>query len=252
MRCVAIVLVLLVASAALAQDPTLRQQNPSTIVGVPAPTGTPSSCTTSTGASGTELVIDGGFEGGTPNSNWNEASTNFGTPICDVLGCKTGGGTGPYAGNFWAWFGGIPLPETGSVDQTVTIPPGTATLELSFWLEVPVCASSTADDFVRAEIDGNQVFEYNCSQGVLAPYAQQFVDVSAFANGSSRTLTFTGSITGSPGSSNFFVDNVSLCAVAGSDIPEPAAPVPTLNHYGLILLSLLVLGLGGVLLRRAG
>lgn len=250
MRTVSLLLMFIVSIPALAQDPTLRQQNASPTLGVPAPTGEPLSCSTATGATGTEQVVDGGFEGGTPNASWTEASTNFGTPICDVAGCGTGSGTGPFAGTFWTWFGGIGAPETGSVEQTVTIPPGSA--ELSFWLEVPVCASLTASDFMRVEIDGTEVFEYNCSQDVLAPYAQQFVDVSAFADGSIRTLTFTSTITGSPGASNFFVDDVSLCAVAGPDIPDQVAAIPTLNHIGLIILSLLILGLGTVLVRRTG
>lgn len=250
MRNLFALLILFASVTALAQDPTLRQQNPSTVTGVPAPTGAPISCSTSTGATGTETVVDGGFEAGTPNPNWNEASTNFGTPICDAAGCGVGGGTGPFAGTFWTWLGGISAPEVGSVDQTLTIPPGSA--ELSFWLEVPVCGSLTASDFMRVDIDGTQVFEYNCSQDVLAPYAQQFVDVSAFADGGSHTLTISSSITGSPAGSNFFVDDVSLCAVAGPDIPDQVQQVPTLSQIGLIVLIVLILGIGGVLVRRGG
>ena len=51
------------------------------------------------------VVQDGGFEAGTPNPFWTEASTNFGTPLCDEAGCGNGGGTSfPLTGSWWAWF----------------------------------------------------------------------------------------------------------------------------------------------------
>lgn len=246
MRSLFFVLVLVVSTSAIAQDPAQRQQNGTSAAGTPAePRG--GSCTVSSGATGLETVVDGGFEAGTPNPNWNEASTNFGTPICDVAGCGTGGGTGPNSGTFWTWFGGISAPETGSVDQIVTIPAGTA--ELSFWLETAVC-DGAATDFVRASIDGTVVFEHTCGDGLIDPYAQQFVDVSAFADGGSYTLAFTSTIDGSD-TSNFFIDDVSLCAVSGPVIPDDVQPVPAMNRYGLIVLALLVLGIGGLLVRRA-
>ena len=83
------------------------------------------------------FVADPGFEGGTPNAFWTEASTNFGTPICDAVSCGTGGGTGPHGGTFWVWFGGIDAVEEGSMSQSVTIPAGVSA-SLTFFLEMPV------------------------------------------------------------------------------------------------------------------
>src|SRR2546423_6205375 len=87
----------------------------------------------------TQLIVDGGFEtGGIPNSFWNpETSTNFGTPICDVPSCGTGGGASPpRTGAFWAWFGGIPAPETATLGQTVTFPAGETIKNLGCWMRV--------------------------------------------------------------------------------------------------------------------
>ena len=92
-------------------DPARLRGTPSQ----PVQAGTPSS-------PDDNVVVDGGFEAGTPNPHWSEASTNFGTPLCDVQGCGTGAGTGPHSGSFWVWFGGIAAYEQGSVSQMVTIP----------------------------------------------------------------------------------------------------------------------------------
>ncbi len=163
---------------------------------------------------GVDVVTDGGFEGGTPNASWTEASTNFGTPICDAGACGTGGGTGPNSGTFWTWFGGIGAFEAGSVSQMVTIPAGTASLQ--FFLEVNACDSAT--DYMEAQIDGMMVFRVqgdDPSCGNVG-YVMQTVDVSAFADGGTHTLTFTSEIfANNGGGSNFFVDDVALLAVAG-------------------------------------
>ncbi|MFQ5577576.1 MAG: hypothetical protein ACE5G8_11395, partial [Anaerolineae bacterium] len=71
-------------------------------------------------AAGLNPVVDGGFEAGPNGGTWNEFSTNFGTPICDVFTCGFGNGTGPRSGLYWAWFGGFGGGlEDGSVDQDI-------------------------------------------------------------------------------------------------------------------------------------
>lgn len=242
---------LFVVSSVWGQDSVNRQQNSSPAEGTPAPAGG-GACTTSTGADGTELVVDGGFEAGTPNPNWNEASTNFGTPICDTVLCGMGGGTGPFAGTFWAWFGGIAAPETASVDQDVTIPTGTA--ELSFQFEVPVC-DGAATDFLEVNLDGTPVFTHTCGDGLVNPYEPRTVDVSSFADGGTYNLEFTSTSDGS-GTSNFFVDVVSLCSAAGDDGPGPGpgefTAVPTFGLIGAGVLVAVLLVFGGVYMRRTG
>jgi hypothetical protein len=153
------------------------------------------------------VTQDGGFESGTPNAFWDEASTNFGTPLCTVGSCGTGTGTGPHSGNWWAWFGGISAAETGHMYQSVVIPSGTGTL--SFWLEARVSAGNPAD-FLAVSIDDSELFRLaGDATGPYANYTQVTLDVSGFADGGAHMLKFDSTINGT-GTTNFFVDDVSL------------------------------------------
>ncbi|MEE9212289.1 MAG: LEPR-XLL domain-containing protein [Phycisphaeraceae bacterium] len=171
---------------------------------------------------GVNRVVDGGFELGPFGGAWNEFSTNFGTPICD-LSCGTGNGTGPHSGNFWAWFGGVFLAtEVASVDQDIVFPTGTATL--TFFFEIPA-ASGTNIDFFNVKIDGTPVFSANDLSVFL--YTQIVLDVSSFADGATHNLSF-GATTEGFGVTNFFVDDVEL--YAGPFVPnaevDRATPLP--------------------------
>ena len=168
----------------------------------------------------TEQIQDGGFEQGSPNPQWDEASTNFGTPICDEASCGTGTGSGAHSGTYWAWFGGISAYEEGSVSQQITIPSGTATL--SFWLEQIVCDSGS--DYMEVTLDGNPVFTTNGSSSICGNlgYTQESIDISAFADGNVHQLKFHSEIfANNGGGSNFFVDDVSVVAC------EAPTPTPT-------------------------
>ncbi len=160
-----------------------------------------------------DVVADGSFEAGTPNPFWGEASTNFGTPLCDAASCGgTGGGTGPHSGGWWTWFGGIDTAdETGSVDQDVTIPVGDA--DLSFWLEIP---TSDTSGLMEVSIDGNVLFSVTeADASTFAVYDQVVLDVSAYADGGVHNLMFEGSSTAGA-ITNFFVDDVMLDVVSVS------------------------------------
>jgi len=159
-------------------------------------------------------INDGSFEGGAFAGNWNEASTNFGTPLCDPGSCGFGGGTGPHTGDWWAWFGGIGAFEAGSVDQDVIIPAGATTLD--FWLEIPV-SSGNGVDFMNLRIDGNLEFAVLENDGVYAGtgYNMVSIPVGAYADGGMHNVQFESTITGAGGAfTNFFVDDVSLNTVA--------------------------------------
>ncbi len=160
-----------------------------------------------------EAVADGSFEAGAFSGNWIESSTNFGTPLCTIGGCGTGTGTGPFTGDWWAWFGGITAFEAGSVEQSVTITPGST--DLSFWFETAV-GSGNGTDFMRGRVDGNLVYEF--VDGDAAPalgYSNVIVPIGAFADGGNHTLRFESEISGSPGGSNFFLDEISIGADLG-------------------------------------
>ena len=176
-------------------------------LGVPTPTQNVKGDFPQAPLGGINQVQDGSFEAGTPNPYWTEASTNFGTPLCTVAACGAGTGTGPRTGQWWAWFGGIAAFEEGSMTQQVTIPAGAT--NLTFYTEAIICASP--NDYLEVEIDATQVFLMTGADpqcGVLG-YAQEVVDISAYADGGVHTLTFH-SITTGVGNTNFFVDDVEL------------------------------------------
>jgi len=203
----------------------------------------------------TDLVIDGSFEAGPGGGAWTEASTNFGTPICDVGGCGVGTGTGPSDGNFWAWFGGVGASEIGSVCQSIAVPAGVASLDLIFDLETIICDNPS--DFMEVNIDGTQVFFIDGSSpscGVLG-YATQTIDLLAagIADGATYTLCFESEIFALNGAgSNFFVDNVQVIAeqppmedpcmatVSGNYNCAEPEEVPTVGEWGLIILGLMM------------
>ena len=144
--------------------------------------------------------------------DWVESSTQFGTPICDLATCGMGGGTGPYAGTFWAWFGGSNVgPEQASVSQSVVIPVGMATLEFQF--EIPSCEDPFfASDSFQVRVDGNVVFQTSNSDPSCAVVGYQLksVDISSYANGASHTVSFTGTTDDVFDPTNFMVDDVRL------------------------------------------
>lgn len=165
-----------------------------------------------------DVIEDGGFEDGTPNSFWNEFSSTFGTPLCDLVSC---GGPNPHGGDWHVWFGGTNGAETGFVDQDVTIPVGSA--ELSFWLLM----GGTNPGFLNVEIDDNIVFNVDETDGgSYTVYTQVTVDVSAYADGGVHNVEFYSEKTAGT-IINFFVDDVVLDATGGgggggceeSDIP---------------------------------
>ncbi len=193
------------------------------------------------------IIGDPGFEGGTPNAVWTEASTNFGTPICDAGGCGVGGGTGANSGSFWLWFGGILAFEEGSVSQMITIPTG-GLVDLSFFLEMPTC-----DDvgFFEVLVDGNQEFivdETDANCGVVG-YNQISVDLTAY-QGQTVNFELHSIVQGSgTAATNFFIDDLTL--VVSGEPPVPPAPpvsVPSLQNYGILALVFFVMLMG---LRRS-
>ncbi len=161
------------------------------------------------------VIADPSFEGGSPNATWTEMSTNFGTPLCDPNSCNPTFTASN--GDWFAWFGGIPQFEQGSLEQTLTIPVGATTLE--FDLHVQACDS--ANDFFEVRVDGNTLFTTNpCMAG--PGYSRQTVDVSGFADGGNHTLLLESvSNATNGGVSNFFVDNLSL---TGAGLPSMCMP----------------------------
>jgi len=155
------------------------------------------------------------------NNYWDEASTNFDTPLCTVDDCGLGGGTaGPYTGTAWAWFGGIDQTEQGIALQTVTIPTDTASLEFYFWLGTADVGSDANDQFT-AWIDSTPVFTATALEASsYLTYTLVTQDVSAFADGAAHDVVFYSITDGQ--TVNFNVDDVSLCSsVSGGPTNTP-------------------------------
>ena len=177
------------------------------------------------GFSQVELIGDGSFESGTPNSSWNEYSSNFGTPLCIIGDCGTGNGTGPRTGDWWVWFGGISAAEIGSVDQTLIIPVGFN--ELHFWLENSAFSGS-GSDFLQVQIDDVVIATIYEGNPAYANYAEVVLDISAYANGNSHNIEFYAVCHGA-GTTNFFVDDVSI-------IKSPVTPVSWISVISVFLI----------------
>lgn len=160
------------------------------------------------------FVINGGFDSGPNGGQWTEASSSFGTPVCDVATCGTGGGTGPQAGGYWAWFGGTVIAaETATVTRSVVLNPGTATLRFQF--DIPSCEDPlTSIDTFAVTVDGLTVFSTNnldANCGVIG-YELKTIDLTPYANGASHTIQFRGVTDDFDIATNFFVDSVEVVA----------------------------------------
>lgn len=159
----------------------------------------------------TNIVADSSFEAGSPNGNWTESSTNFGSPLCTTSLCGFGNGTGPNTGSWWAWFGGITAEEEGSVSQSIELP-ANSTANLNFYLEIPSCAPGGFVDFMAVIVDGTdtlfKVTDASILCGVQA-YTLQTVNLDTYSDGSEHNITFYGHTISN---TNFFVDDISVIA----------------------------------------
>jgi hypothetical protein len=196
----------------------------------------------------TDMIEDGGFEAGTPNPFWNEASTNFGTPLCDAGSCGTGGGTaGPNTGAWWSWFGGATAVEVATVDQDVTLTNGnTVVLEYFLWIGVD---GNAGGDALEVDVDGsNQQTILSNNVSFAAGYAMTSVDISSFADGGTHNLLMRGT-QATAATTNFNVDDLSLVITAPPP-PMGGVDIPTLSPLGLILLVGLMAAAALLVMRR--
>jgi uncharacterized repeat protein (TIGR02543 family) len=153
------------------------------------------------------MVQDGGFEAGTGTSSpWQQASTNFGTPLCSVATC--GAFSIPRTGTWMAWLGGTHAAETATLTQTRLIDKGPKRLTFYLWW---VDAPDPAATF-KVYMDGVQIFSLAGANSVpyAAGYTQVAVDVSAYADGTTHTLKFEGINAAGAASTNVFLDEVAL------------------------------------------
>jgi hypothetical protein len=173
----------------------------------------PSGCTTVSPG-----VQDGTFEAGAPWPLWTvQASTNFGTPLCDTLTCGTM--VPPSAGTNWAWFGGAVAVEASALGQTIIIPPGPS-LFVRFRMRIEGVTSPFTDT-LAVRVDGITQTTFVEPSAPEGAYTDRYVNVTAFANGGPHALLFTynGPTTGT---ANFLVDNAELltCTVVPVELQD--------------------------------
>ena len=119
------------------------------------------------GATAANIIRDPSFEAAyNSTANWEQFSTNFGTPLCILADCGNGAGSaGPRSGSVWAWFGGTSAPmEQSGLAQLVTLPSCGATLKFYFWIG-RATSGSDANDYFKVSLNGNlQLFRSSATQ----------------------------------------------------------------------------------------
>jgi cysteine-rich repeat protein len=198
----------------------------------------------------TNVLPEGGFEGGVPSPAWTEASDHFGTPICSTASCVGPGS--PNSGSWYAWFGGVSAAETGSVEQDFVIEE--ANTELTLARRLSQCDS--ASDFVRLLLDGNVVWQRDGADPACGElnYFTETVDLASapggpYNDGLSHLIRIESSIFASNfGASNFFIDDVSI--LGGASPAQPSECIEGSFRIGGVVSGLA--GSGLVLQNNAG
>ncbi len=162
----------------------------------------------STSSEAQNLILDPGFEGGTPNGYWSESSSNFPNVICSLGSCgNCSGSCIPRSGSFFVWLGGATSPEMGTVSQTITFPNGPTVMK--FWLLIPTAMGSSSD-YVRIEIAGNVVFTANSGNASdYSNYTEVELDLTAYGDGNPHTITVRG-VQNSSSITHFIIDDISV------------------------------------------
>ena len=135
-------------------------------------------------------IVDGGFEAGIGAGTWNEASTNFGTPLCTAALCGTGGGAAlPRTGDVYAWFGGSgDATEIGSVDQDANVTSGTLA-NLLVYVKIPSVGDGTADNYMKVMVDGTEVGMVTAEDSAsYADYTLWSVPINSYADGAVHNI----------------------------------------------------------------
>ncbi len=156
----------------------------------------------------TNLIRDGSFELGIPNSEWAEfSSPTFTTPLCNAASCSSVNLA--RTGSYWAWFTAIGMTETGYLSQTLVISPAGSAI-LDFYLRLPA-VSGSGDGLFRVTLDDNVLFELTdtiTNQMAYADYTRVSRNVTSYADGLTHTLRLSATVPVS--TTSFYVDDVSL------------------------------------------
>lgn len=156
-------------------------------------------------------IVDGGFEAGIGAGTWNEASSNFGTPLCTFADCGDGAGSAiPRSGDVFVWFGGSPVdPELGSVDQNANIASGT-TANLLVYVRIGLPGNGSAENNLKVLVDGTQVGILTAADSAAyVDYTLWTVPINAYADGAVHNIRLEGGSNGGA-TFNLTADDISL------------------------------------------
>ena len=165
------------------------------------------------------ILQDGGFEANTgsrTNPNWTSTSTTAGSSLCTTGNC----GAFARTGNGYIFFDGSQSgvsEETAAVQQFVTIPSGTVTT-LTYFLRVAEVTAPT-NSTLTVTVDGSVVQTLTEPALPDAGFTQITVDLTAFAGGGQRLLSFNYTRpAGTTGSDSFIIDDVTLATSCGTPV----------------------------------
>ncbi len=137
-----------------------------------------------TGCTAAQLITNPGFETGS-TSGWTETNSGGSSTV------NSSSSEPAHSGSYDAWLDGYGAANTDTLAQTVTLPAGCSSYNLSFWLHIDSASSTTTVfDTLTVTANGTTVAGYN-NTNAAAGYQQRTVDLSAYA-GKSVTLKFTG------------------------------------------------------------
>jgi subtilisin-like proprotein convertase family protein len=180
-----------------------------------------------------QLIVDPGFEVGSPWSGWPvQTSTNFGSSICNTSICSTNGGlTAAFAGTNWLWYGGGTggMVENSTTGQSVTIPSG-VTASLTFQMRIQQ-VNTPFSDTMQVKVDGVTQQTFTEPAAGEGAYTLRTINLNAFANGLSHAILFQyASI---DGATNFLIDDINLTTTPVADTaPSVSSTTPTNNAIG--------------------
>ncbi|MEU3497455.1 putative Ig domain-containing protein [Kitasatospora cineracea] len=137
-----------------------------------------------TGCTAAQLITNPGFETGS-TSGWTETNSGGSSTV------NSSSSEPAHSGSYDAWLDGYGAANTDTLAQTVTLPAGCSSYNLSFWLHIDSASSATTVfDTLTVTANGTTVAGYN-NTDAAAGYQQRTVNLAAYA-GRSVTLKFTG------------------------------------------------------------
>lgn len=167
------------------------------------------------------LIGDPGFEYGPGSTAWYESSTNFSTPICSIADCGGLLGDGAYSGEYWAWFGGAKVEETGVVSQEIVMPVADY-LDLDFYLQIP---DASERGYFKVFVDNQELFQVTEADVSSFPdFRRVLLGLGDYADGATHELRFEGYVEGAATvRTSFFLDELALVAKTSQDICQADA-----------------------------